>query len=211
MTAHLNITTYKITKTTGFYPELNTLLISLQSVAIAAELYRAGKVQTNPGDYVTIEAKHLLKEVRLPLYGPVQAAMMNAQPDEIHLSEVHGKTKSPLLFWTSGFQNFVDALFLPFLVNFHQRNRDALIKGFSQDRTSWPAAWQMSWALRNAASHGGKVFEKATQKPVMWQGITFGPGDEPAKCLTSMVNGADLLLLMIEMEESLCGNPISRI
>lgn len=211
MTAHLNITTYKIMKTTGFYPELNTLLISLQSVAVAAELYRAGKVEMNPGDFVTLEAKHLLKEVRLPLYGPVQAAMINVQPDEIHLSEVHGKTNPLLLFWTSGFQNFVDALFLPFLVSFHQRNRETLIKRFGQDRTAWPAPWQMSWALRNAASHGGKVFENQKQKPVRWHGITFGPADETTKCLTAMVNGADVLLLMIEMEESLSGIAISRI
>ncbi len=211
MSENLNITTYKITKTAGFYPELNTLLISLQSVAVAAELYRAGKVQTNPGDFVTIEAKHLLKEVRLPLYGPVQAAMMNAQPDEVHLSVVDARTPSALLFWTSGFQSFADALFLPFLVSFHQRSRDAVVAKFGQARTAWPAPWQMSWALRNATSHGGKVFERLTQKPVRWHGITFDPADETTKCLTAMVNGADILLLMIEMEESLSGNPISKL
>ena len=73
------------------------------------------------------------------------------------------------------------------------------------------AAWQMSWALRNAASHGGKAFEKATQKPVSWRGLTFGPSDEPAKSLLAIVNGGDILILMLEMEEARTGVPLARI
>lgn len=70
-------TTYRIVKSTGFYPQLNVLLIALQGVAIAANLRSTGRFDCQTGDYLTIQAKHLRKEVRLPLVGPVEAALLN--------------------------------------------------------------------------------------------------------------------------------------
>lgn len=202
--------TYKIVPSTGFYPQLNALLIALQGVAVAAELRLMGAVAHSSGDYLTIQAKHLQKEVRVPLVGPVEAALANRKPDEVHLTVVHGTTTSNHVYWTSGFAEFVDAIFLPFLVNYHERYRSEIEAKHHQGRTSWPAPWQMSWALRNAASHSGKVFEKATQAPVSWQGLTFSPNDEPARTILSLVNGADILLLLLEMEEARTGVPLAR-
>lgn len=203
-------TTYKIVRSTGFYPQLNTLLIALQGVAVATELRATGSVSHQPGDYLTIEAKHSAKEVRLPLVGPVEAALANRKPDEIHLTVVHGKTTVRHPHSTSGFKDFVDAIFLPFLVNYHETHIDDVKAQHTQTRTAWPNAWQMSWALRNAASHGGKVFEKSTQKPVSWEGLTFSPSDEPAKKITSLINGADIFLLLLQLEETRTGVQLAR-
>lgn len=204
-------TTYRILKSDGCYPELNTLLIALQGVAVAAELHVTGTVKHQPGDYFTVEAKHLEKEVRLPIVGPVEAALANKKPDEIQIAIVNGSTSCTLKHSTSGFIEFSNAIFLPFLVTYHERYRAEIESKFKGGRTTWPAPWQMSWALRNAASHGGKVFEKATQQPVCWQGLTFSPSDEPAVSILSLVTGADILALMLEMEETRTGIQISRL
>lgn len=201
--------TYKIVPSTGFYPQLNALLIALQGVAVAAELRVIGAVAHNVGDYLTVQAKHLQEEVRVPLVGPVEAALANRKPDEVHLTVVHGTTSSNHAYWTSGFAEFVDAIFLPFLVNYHERYRPEIEAKHRQGRTSWPAPWQMSWALRNAASHSGKVFQKATQKPIAWRGLTFCPNDEPTRTILSLVNGADILVLLLEMEEARTGVPLA--
>lgn len=203
-------TTYKIVRATGFYPQVNALLIALQGVAVAAELRVTGAVAHQPGDYLTVQGKHLQEEVRLPLVGPVEAALANRKPGEVHITVVHGTTTSTHSYWTSGFIEFVDAIFLPFLVNYHQRYRPEIEARYRQGRTSWPACWQLSWALRNAASHSGKVFEKATQAPVSWRGLTFAPSDEPGRSILSLVNGADILILLLEMEEARVGAPLGR-
>ena len=204
------ITTFRISKSTGFYPQLSVLLIALQGVAVAAEFRMTGAVTHQPGDYLTIQGKHLAVEVRVPLVGPVEAALASRKPDEIHLTVVHGSTASDLSYWTSGFAEFVDAIFLPFLVNYHEQFRPEIESKHRQGRTCWPAPWQMSWALRNATSHSGRVFEKPSQVPVSWRGLTFGPSDEPAKDIRSLLNGADILILLLEMEEARTGVPLGR-
>lgn len=207
----MSTTTYRILQSTGCYPEVNTLLIALQGVAVAAELHVTGTVKYQPGDYLTVEAKHLKGEVRLPIVGPVEAALANKKPDEIHVTIINGSTPCTLKYSTSGFVEFINAIFLPFLVTYHERYRAELESKFKGGRTNWPSPWQMSWALRNAASHGGKVFEKATQQPVCWRGLTFSPSDEPAVKILSLVTGADILALMLEMEETRTGVPIARL
>jgi len=206
-------TTYRILKNTGFYSYLNTLLIAIIGVGVAIELKLNGSISHNPGDFITIEAKHLGYEVRLPIVGPVEAALANQKADEIHVTVVHGKTSSQLTYGSdgNGFIEFTDAIFLPFLVTYHEKYRPQIQSKYPQGRTSWPDAWQMSWALRNAASHGGKVFEKLTQQPVSWRGIHFSPSDEPSQCILSLVNGGDMLLLMIEMEELRTDQPLTKL
>jgi len=197
-----DITVFHIHQTTGFFHEVNTLLIALQGVAVVSELVVSGNVQHNPGDYLTIEAKHLDARVRLPLVGPIQAAIANRLPDVIEITVVSGRDKErQFSHETSGFQRFVDSIFLPFLVTYHERHRCEIEKQYPAGRTVWPSAWQMSWAIRNAASHNGRVFEKPTQQPVSWRGLTFSPSDEPVTTLLELMNGGDLLALMIEMEE----------
>ena len=57
--------TYRITKQTGFYDELRTLMIALQGVAVSSEYLRNNKAEYASGDYLTIEAKPLVSQ-RLP-------------------------------------------------------------------------------------------------------------------------------------------------
>ena len=196
---------FVVTKATGFYPEFNVLLIAMQSVGVASEFMLHGNVTFQPGDYVNVEALHLKHGVHLPLYGPVQAALQNRQPDTIHITVDAAAPPAKPGFQTAGFVAFTNAIFLPFLVAFHERTRPALTAKFSTDRTRWPEPWQMSWAIRNAASHNGMVFERSTQRPVSWRGLAFGPCDEPAKKLLSLVNGGDIILLLRDMEETLTG------
>jgi hypothetical protein len=203
------LTTYVVDRSVGFFPELLTLLEAIQGVAVTIHWKLTGTVNHNPGDYTTVEAKHLGCDVRLPLVGPIEAAMQNAVPAFIHVT-VQPRGTPHTEFVTQGLARFTDSIFLPFLVSYHERYRHEIEARHRAGRTSWPPPWQMSWALRNATSHNGRVFKKPTQQPVSWRGLTHGPTDDASRKLLSAVNGGDILMLMLEMEEARRGQPLGR-
>ena len=193
---------YPLTSKHALFEDVNVLLVSLASLATAASVHVDGKANFNAGDYLTIEGRHLDLRVRIPIHGPVEAAIANKKPDLIEIAVVAGRdVERDHLTVTGGFANYVDTLFLPFLVTFFQRYRSHIEGKFTKDRLAWPPSWQMGWAVRNAVSHGGVAFERPAQKPVVWRGLAFGPADEPGKSLMKLLNGADLLLLLFDMEQ----------
>jgi hypothetical protein len=84
---------YTFFKNTDFFTELNTLLIALQGIGVTSEFILAGKVNHKPGDFLTIEAKHLDMQIRVPLVGPIQAALGNIDPDFIDLEVIEGRKR----------------------------------------------------------------------------------------------------------------------
>ena len=194
-------TVYRLTPTHLLFEDVNVLLIAVASLATAASVHVDGYANFNSGEYLTIEGRHLDIRVRLPVHGPVEVAIANKKPDSIEITVVAGRdVERAYAVNTGGFASYVDNLFLPFLVTFFQRHRSQVEEKYTKDRLAWPASWQMGWAVRNAVSHGGVAFERAGQKPVVWRGLAFSPADEPAKSLIKILNGADLLLLLFDME-----------
>jgi|GEM_PF-1608173 len=198
---------HTILKNSGFYTELNILLVALQGMGVASELILTGKVNHRPGDFLTIEAKHLDIQIRIPMVGPIQAALANTEPTLIEIEVIEGRKKGvDLLYATSGFQKFVDAIFLPFLVCYFEKYKHEITEKYSAGRDTWPNAWQMGWAIRNAASHNGRVFASKTAKAIFWRELTFSPHDEPHKNLLKLINGGDIFILMLEMESTKSSN-----
>ena len=202
------VSTYRINREAGFFHEMNTLLIAIQGVTVTATLRMNGRLQLDVGDYLTIEAKHLNAEVRLPLAGPIEAAVIERLPDEIEMSVISVRNSTDLTGATRGLKRFYDAIFLPSLIAYHERFRHEIEMAHKAGRHTWPEAWQMSWAVRNAASHNGRAFEKETQRPVSWRGLVFGPSDDESGSILELINGGDLLILMLDMEEARTGRSL---
>lgn len=195
---------YRLTSPNVLFEDVNVLLISLASLATAASVHVDGIVCFNAGDYLTIEGRHLDLRVRLPIHGPVEVALSNKKPDLIEISVLVGRgAERNYAVVSGGFANYIDTLFRPFLVTFFQRYRSEIENKFTKNRLAWPSSWQMGWAVRNAISHGGVAFERLKQKPVAWRGLVFGPSDEPRNTLLNLLNGADLLILLLDMEEEI--------
>lgn len=193
--------TYYLKPSDGVFDDVNLVLIALASLATASSYQVDGVANFAPGDYLTIEGRHMEARLRLPLHGPVPAAIAGRKPDVVELTLVPGRDiERTYTVNTGGFASYIDSLFVPFVVTYFQRYRATVERKFKPDRTHWPASWQMGWAVRNAASHGGIAFERRNQRPVSWRGLTFGPADEPAKSLSKLLNGADLLLLLLDMD-----------
>lgn len=198
---------YQISQQVGFFDELNTLVTATAAVAIAADLHVSGSVTYQPGDYLTIVGKHVDSRVRMPLAGPIAVALAGRKPDVIELAVVPGRDRERgYAYKTSGLVALLDSLFQPFIVNYYERWVDDIRSRVSTDRTSWPASWQMGWMIRNAVSHGGNVhFRHQSQQPVSWRGLTVSPADQGKQVLGHFINQGDLLVLLIDMEESRAG------
>lgn len=91
-------TIYRITKQTGFYEEICNLLIALQGVAVSTEYILGGEANYSFGDYLTVESKHLNLEVRLPLFGPIQATFQGKEPEQIDITVVTRNQKGDYLY-----------------------------------------------------------------------------------------------------------------
>jgi len=140
------------------YEEVNTLLIAIASL-VTASCYRVdGHARFNPGDYATIECLHLDARVRLPLYGPVEAAIARKKPDRVEIAVVPTRAaERTYAIETAWFQAYTRALLHPFILSCFERYRPSLDAQFPAGRTAWPANWQMAWAVRNAIAHGGRT------------------------------------------------------
>ena len=196
------VTVFHIDRSTGFFQDINTLLIALQGVAVASELLVSGVVQHEPGDYITIEAKYLGARVRLPFVNQIQSAVNNRLSDAIEITVLSGREKErQYKHVTSGLADFANSICLPFMLAYHERFIGEIRERYTNRRPAWPSSWQMSWAVRNAASHNGRVFDKANQQAVVWRGLEFSPTDEQQIPLLALLSGADVLILMIEMEQ----------
>lgn len=62
-------------------------------MGVASELILTGKVNHKLGDFLTIEAKHLVMQIRVPLVGPIQAALANIDPAFIEIEVIEGRKK----------------------------------------------------------------------------------------------------------------------
>lgn len=197
-------TVYSITKKTGFYGEICNLLIVMQSIGLSVNYLLRENADFADGEYMTIEAKHLNAKVRVPLYGPIETAILGHEPNRIDITIVANKDVERSYPHTiDGLQQFIDFIFKPFVVSYHEAYKSEIEKRYPAGRNHWPAAWQMSWAVRNAVSHGGSVFansKSANAKVVSWKGIEHRPEDDEHTPILSRINGGDLLILLTEME-----------
>jgi hypothetical protein len=195
---------YAITPEVHFFDELNTVVAATAAIGMSAELIVSGRVSFQPGDYITIVGLMREIRVRLPLFGPVHAALQDRRPDLIELTVLAGRDQGPnFKHTTGGFRGLLNSLFQPFVVNYYEREVVHVRTKFGSDRTSWPDAWQMGWLVRNAVSHSGGVhFKNAGQKPVVWHGCSISHSDQGKPVMGGVLNQADLIALLIDMEEA---------
>lgn len=208
---------YQISKQQNCYQDLLPLLASCAGIYTALQARLLQNVSSNPGDGLVIECKHLDMRVVLPLHGPIEAAIQNVKPQVITVGVLPGRSlgDSPVQHHLNGFGEIFDTLMQPYLTNQFERHKVAMLQKNHSDRTKLPDAWQMAWVIRNGLSHNGKVHfdppKQTSKKPpklpahVHWQGLKIGPEHQGQTILGNFLNVGDLIVLSIEMEQSLSG------
>jgi hypothetical protein len=183
------------------FHEFNLLVVAAACLATAVALRTGASTIFKAGSYASFDGRHLDLRIRLPTHGAVEAALASKTPGAIEVHVLDGRDPSPTFnLVTHGFANYIEGLVPPLLVAYFQRCRARVEARFGDGRHTWPQSWQAGWAVRNAASHAGRSFERANQRPVYWRGLSHGPLDEPAKSIIQLLNCADLMVLLLDME-----------
>lgn len=196
--------TYRINKSVGCFNDFNVLLIALSSVSIAANFHLRLPMDWKPGDYFALQGKLFSdKDVLLPLVGPVEGALKGVIPNLIEITVTDTAAgKQEHLCKTSGFVGLIESVFQPFFVNYYERYLDGVRASFGDSDTQWPASWQMGWIVRNAISHNGCVyFRNQGHAAVTWEGLTLSYADNGARLIHNLLSVADLIILLLKMEE----------
>lgn len=211
----VSTTTYKIPTTSGLFNDIHTLVLAIQGVSLITSHITLGRAEYAPHEAIAIEALYLQAKVMVPLSGAIHNAARNLSPEDLVLQVVSNLERPTHLHQTSQFQKFAKAIFKAFVVSYHEQYIGAIKSSFGASRTDWPDCWQMSWALRNAASHNGKVFEsnrRAVGKvpaPINWLGLVHEISDDTVNPILDRVCGGDMLILLLELEEARTGAKLS--
>ncbi|OLF81480.1 hypothetical protein AWH62_02075 [Maricaulis sp. W15] len=175
------------------------------SVGIAAQYYADGRVTVNPGDYLAVVSNRFPMQLRVPMSGPVEAALMEIPISRIDLA-IEASTPAPTYkIWTSGYQSLVRHLIAPLFVDFYEQHLpwiEANLGG--RDGSKWPAVLDFARVIRNACSHGGKLtFKNSTSRSVNWRGITYSPADHDKLVVCADLSLADIIALVFDISDEL--------
>jgi len=193
-----------ITKSSRCYSEIDSLIIVMAALSLSMDYKHSGKANYNPGDYLVAEGLSTGKMVRLPLYGPIEAVLMNKKPDQITLT-VEKKSPPTVRYetHTDALKQTVNYIITPYFVTFYENNSNHAVSKFGSDYKKWPSTWRMGWVVRNALSHNGKIFFKNLTTPAIdWNGIIVTTAFQH-KPIHDIFSFADILLLLLEMETEL--------
>ena len=184
---------------------MNILLIQTASLATAAKYHTDGEVNFKAGDYIAVEGNLLDIDVRLPLFGPVEAALEEKEPDLIELRIVEKPEKKKAYSReTSGFAKVVVHFIKPIFVDFFETYKPFLEESLRGNHYNWPGVWNFGRVIRNSISHGGEIyFKKSTAQSVSWYGLTYGPPDNGQLAVSGDLSFTDMLILMFEMDDEL--------
>ena len=193
-----------ITNKSKCYEEINSLSVILAALAIALEYRKTGKAIYKQRDHIALEGHSLKEKIKLPIYGPIEVALIDKKPIEINIEiakldlvNQSGKLSISVLEKTIYF------IFMPMFVTFYENNYKHFEKHFGKKYNLWPDAWRMAWVVRNAMSHNGNIyFKDLNTSPINWNVVTISPLDQN-KELKTFLNFTDTLLLLFDMEESL--------
>lgn len=194
-----------------FFNDFYVFLIALNSIGAVVQFCLTGQDFRKMGTYSTIEGKHLQIEMRLPVQGTIESLIKGVKPDHIELDVLPKRTASPAQGPDSpghqtvvNFSDMINSFSQSMFLNFYEREKEK-IKGWHGNHTdTWPSVWRFAWLVRNAISHDGKVtiYDPSLQR-VTWRGLEYSSSDNGTKILGDVFTSADILRLMLDMNDLL--------
>jgi hypothetical protein len=193
-----------ITNKSKCFEEINSLLVILSALAIALEYRKTGTAVYKKGEHIALEGHSLKEKIKLPIYGPIEVALIDKKPIEIKIEIAKlDKLNQSSKLSIGVLEKTIYFIFMPIFVNFYENNISHFEKLYGKSYDQWPIAWRMAWVVRNAMAHNGNVYFKNLKTlPITWNSITISPLDQN-KELKQFLNFTDTLILLFDMEESL--------
>jgi hypothetical protein len=141
------------------YDFVGDLTILVDAFLLAAEdVYEIPHRKPFQNDYASLESKLFPILVRLPVGGPIYAALkMPGQKATYQISFVPYQP-GPQGPMTNALANIWQWAFSALLVLLYERNVPWIKSKFGTETNNWPQLWRFAWAMRNAAAHNAGRF-----------------------------------------------------
>jgi hypothetical protein len=190
-----------------FEPSL-TLAMLISAVATSSLVVQNGAVLLNIGDNASFDSVQFPVKVKLPLVGPIQLALQGLRPH----TTVIGIDRDPA--WQAGdgkpHENLADACIRAaglVLVEFYESWHPWITDNITSNVYAWPEPWNFARVVRNAIVHNrGKLHwddPNPTKLPISWYGLTYSHSTNKRLIIGPDLNVADLVILLLEMNEAL--------
>jgi hypothetical protein len=197
------------------HDRLNNLLIINAAVVIATHYLLKGEANFEYGSISTFACQEANLEVRVPISGPLEVALLNKFPDEIRV-EFHENRKLLFSEWAAGLgrsepmvwglvaatANMIVNIFVEFYEAYSQFIHDRYRKA-----ESYPPLWRFARVVRNSISHGCRVsINSAKESPVEWCKLKYSFADNGRPIIGvahADLSIGDILVLMFEMSDLL--------
>jgi hypothetical protein len=186
------------------HERLSNFSILVAAFAISTTYLQFGAAKMNEGDFAALDCIQLPLSVRIPLHGPVEAAMIGRRPDMIQFGiypavetkipvlPANEKTLLPVMLNLAG----------PVFVEYYEAYRQWLYTKFGHPN-SWPETWRFARVVRNCFSHGGLIRIDKKDPPVEWRGLSYSSADDGRGVLGTDLAIGDILVLLFEMDDAL--------
>lgn len=88
-------------------------------------------------------------------------------------------------------------------VSYYERKSSVAREKWGETKL-WPQSWRFGWAMRNACAHDGKnFFKNKDYSAVQWKSRRYDYADNGRQIFFDEIAGADLILLMEELDRCL--------
>ncbi|MCR9078488.1 MAG: hypothetical protein NXH78_05245 [Hyphomonadaceae bacterium] len=193
---------------TRLYEHFYQLCVLCGCVAVAGEFFALDKVsERKDTDWVTIECKHFQIDAILPAFGPARAAINNNAVGGIRIALTPTEKidlQTAFQHVTTGLKTPLELVLRQFFNAYYEHFLDWIHEYVSTDATKWPVEWDFARVVRNACSHGGRVYmPKPTSRSVTFAGVTISHADHGTELFETKLSVGDLIPLVLIMDRTL--------
>ena len=181
------------------YGALNDFLVISAAMTYATATVQGDLRPIVPGETAGLQAIHGPFWVRVPVYGPIQAAVTDRKPDFIHYfyAEDDSLPWEPAITNYSGLATIMASFAAATFTNFYEAHAELISETVGNDKSQWPELLRFATIVRNSLSHGWQInIRNSRSLPASWRGLTLGPDDNGTKTVNSIIGVGDILVLL---------------
>lgn len=188
------------------YEPLKDLTILTSAIAYASAMLIEPPRRYEQGDYLTVTPEQFPIEIRVPLHGPLEAAIAGLEPAHIRLW-FHPIVPEEPREWrriTTMGKVILNAI-KPVFALFYEQQQDWLRENISSDPQKWSSSiCNFARVVRNSASHNDCLnFQSPNSPAVNWHHLHYTPSQNGRLVTGGDLGFGDLLILMVELSDEM--------
>ena len=199
------ITRYQIKSGDRLFEQMHCLCVIYASIGVALRSVAVGFLDRPPMGVIfsSVGSRNDFL-IGIPIHGVVELTLQNVIPNEIVMEshDVVGENTSGHQINTTA--KILDSILVPNFIWYYEVYENEMRAKYGKDFKMWPSEWIFAWCIRNALAHNNKIHFRDLRHPgASWKLISITPDMQGNQLMPGICNGADLIMLMLEMDKYL--------